>query len=68
MILKTSLLVIPKVGDVVKYTATGWHQRCRCYGYCLLGVTLVVNIDDFLRRDLDEDITGTFTLGQVKTE
>ena len=50
----------PKVGDVVKYTATGWQNGADATG-TPPGGNPCGELDDFLRRDIDEEITGTYT-------
>lgn len=50
----------PRVGDVVKYTATGWVNGADATGTPPGGNACGGN-DDFLRRNIDEEITGTFT-------
>ena len=50
----------PKAGDVVKYTATGWTNAADATGSAP-GGNPCGNMDGFLRRDVNEDITGTFT-------
>ena len=50
----------PKAGDVVKYTATGWVNGADVTG-TPPGGNPCGELDDFLRRNIDEEITGTYT-------
>jgi hypothetical protein len=50
----------PKVGDVVKYTATGWQNAADSTG-TPPGGNPCGAMDDYLRRNINENITGTFT-------
>jgi len=49
----------PRIGDVIKYTALGWRNGQDATGGGAGGNACGSN-DDFLRRDLNEQITGTY--------